>query len=250
MHPILFKIGPITIYTYGFFIFLGVLSGYLVSKKRAQEVGIKKEFFSNIFFWTLIIGFLGARIFYIFVNWQIFIKAPLTIALSRSGFVFYGGVVFGLLSIFVFAKKYKIEFLKITDIFALIIPLAHSLGRLGCFFYGCCYGLPTQSFLGIKFPIESPAGRLETTVIPTQLISAGFLFILFLFLFTFRNKINKIGSLSSYYLLIYSSFRFIIEFFRGDPRGFFLIFSTSQWISLILIFLAIIILGKKRSNYN
>jgi phosphatidylglycerol:prolipoprotein diacylglycerol transferase len=248
MHPILFKIGPITIYTYGFFIFLGVLSGYLISQKRAKEVGVDRQQFSNIFFQTLITGFIGARIIYIIVNWQVFIKAPLEITLSRSGFVFYGGVIFGLLYLLLFTQKHKIKFLKITDIFALGVPLAHVFGRIGCFFYGCCYGKTTTTWIGIKFPLGSPAGLEDTRVIPTQLISAGFLFILFLFLFTIRNKITQTGKLTGYYLFTYSLFRFIIEFFRGDPRGSFLIFSTSQWISLFLILLAIIILGKKDQN--
>ncbi|MCF7878090.1 MAG: prolipoprotein diacylglyceryl transferase, partial [Candidatus Omnitrophica bacterium] len=161
------------------------------------------------------------------------------------GFVFYGGIIFGIFSIFLLSKKYKIKFLKITDIFALAIPLAHSFGRIGCFFYGCCYGLPTQSFLGIKFPLDSPAGSWDAKLIPTQIISAVFLFILFVFLFKVRNKAKSPGKLTGYYLLIYGFFRFIIEFFRGDPRGFFFVFSTSQWLSLLLIFLASIILNKK-----
>ncbi|MCF7872719.1 MAG: prolipoprotein diacylglyceryl transferase [Candidatus Omnitrophica bacterium] len=250
MHPILFKIGPITIYTYGFFIFLGVLSGYLISQKRAKEVGVDRQQFSNIFFQTLITGFLGARITYIIVNWQVFIKAPLEITLSRSGFVFYGGVLFGFFYLLFFTQKHKIRFLKITDIFALGVPLAHAFGRIGCFFYGCCYGKITTSWIGIKFPLGSPAGLKNTRVIPTQLISAGFLFILFLFLFTVRNKITRIGRLTGYYLFTYSLFRFIIEFFRGDPRGSFLVFSTSQWISIFFAFLAIIILSKKQTKYN
>ncbi|MCF7875027.1 MAG: prolipoprotein diacylglyceryl transferase [Candidatus Omnitrophica bacterium] len=245
MHPILFKIGPVTIYTYGFFIFLGVLFGYLVSQKRAKESGIDKQQFSNIFFQTLIAGFIGARIVYIIINWQYFLNEPLNIIFSRSGFVFYGGIIFGILSVFILSKKHKINFLKITDIFALAIPLAHGFGRIGCFFYGCCYGLPAQSFLGIKFPPNSPAGSWGAKVIPTQIISAVFLFILFIFLFKIRNKAKSPGKLTGYYLLIYGVFRFIIEFFRGDPRGFFLIFSTSQWLSLLLIFLASIILNKK-----
>lgn len=245
MHPILVKIGPITIYTYGFFIFLGALFGYFISQKRAREVGINRQQFSNIFFWTLITGFIGARIAYIIVNWQNFINEPFAVLLNRSGFVFYGGIIFGIFAIFLLSKKYKIKFLKITDIFALAVPLAHGFGRIGCFFYGCCYGLPTQAWLGINFPFNSPAGHLSQKIIPTQIISAGFLFLLFLFLYIMRNKITRLGKLTSYYLLIYGVFRFSIEFFRGDPRGFYFIFSTSQWLSLLLIAVGIFIIKKE-----
>ncbi len=248
MYPVLFKIGPITIYTYGFFVFLGVLFSYLICKKRAGEVGIDKKVFSNIFFWALISGFIGARLVYLITKWQYFIEEPLSLILNRSGFVFYGGVIFGLVALVFFAKRYKIKFLKITDLLALGAPLGHALGRIGCFFYGCCYGIITESFLGIQFPNSSPAGLEGVKVVPTQLISSGFLFILFLFLFTVRKKIRGIGRLTGYYLFFYALFRFIIELFRGDPRGFFLILSTSQWISILVIFFAIIILGKKQGR--
>ncbi len=247
MHPILFKIGPITIYTYGFFLALGILLAYRVGKKRATEVNIERSLFFNLFFWALISGFIGARIAFIVLNWVELKTDPLRMLLDRGGFIFFGGVFLALISLFLFSRKYQIRFLKVTDLFALVLPLGQSLGRIGCFAYGCCYGIPTQSWLGLEFPINSPAGAMETKIIPTQLISAGFLFLLFIFLFKLRNRV-RLGKLTGYYLLFYALFRLIIEFFRGDSVGFFLFLPAPQWISLLTIFLAIYILSRSPGN--
>ena len=136
MFPILFKLGPVTIYTYGAFVSLGVIASYLVCKNQADKEGISREIFSHIFFWALVWGFLGARVVYILVEWEWFLSNPLGVILSRSGFVFYGGIISGLLTAFILAKKYKINILKTADITALGIPLGHALGRIGCFCYG------------------------------------------------------------------------------------------------------------------
>ncbi|OQX88164.1 MAG: hypothetical protein B6D55_01260 [Candidatus Omnitrophica bacterium 4484_70.2] len=119
------------------------------------------------------------------------------------------------------------------------MPLGHSLGRWGCFFNGCCYGKPTTSWIGVKFPPDSPAGILGEKVIPTQLISLFFLLVIFFILLNLRKRKKFKGEIFLSYLILYGIFRFIIEFFRGDPRGYIFIFSTSQFISLIVVAIGI-----------
>jgi len=239
MFPVLFKLGPITIYTYGVFVFLGVIASYLVCKKQADKEGISKKIFSHIFFWALVWGFLGARVVYILVEWKWFIGNPLSIILSRSGFVFYGGIVSGILTLLILAKKHKLNLLRVADIAALSIPLGHALGRIGCFCYGCCYGRPTHSNWGILFPSESPAGLSGTKVIPTQLISALFLFLIFFLLLILKKYKRFDGQILLSYGICYGIFRFIIEFYRGDPRGEIFSLSTSQFAALGVIIISI-----------
>jgi len=246
MHAILFKLGPITIYTYGLFLFLGIMLGYFVCSREAKRQNIEGNVFSNIFFQVIICGFIGARIFYIFIEGKYFLEDPIGVLLGRSGFVFYGGVIFGLSCLYALARKYKIGFLKLVDVFTLGTILAHSLGRLGCFFYGCCYGKPTDSFLGVLFPPNSPAGFFGHRVIPTQLISAFFLFLLFWALFLLQKKKRFDGQIFLGGVISYGIFRFIIEFLRGDPRGQILSLSTSQFISLILVALGTALLLGRR----
>jgi len=239
MFPILFKLGPVTIYTYGVFVFLGVIASYLVCKKQADKEGISRKIFSHIFFWALVWGFLGARVVYILVEWKWFLSNPLSVILSRSGFVFYGGIISGILSLLILAKKYKINLLKSADIAALGIPLGHALGRIGCFCYGCCYGKPTDSSWGILFPSGSPAGLSGARVIPTQLISALFLFLIFFLLLILKKYKRFDGQILLSYGICYGIFRFIIEFYRGDPRGEIFSLSTSQFAALVVIIVSI-----------
>lgn len=241
MHPHLFNLGPIPIYTYGFFVFLGVLFSYFIAIKEANRVKIETKVFSDIFFWSLLSAFAGARLLYILVNLNHLFTDPWDIIFSRSGFVFYGGIISGGVAIYYLAKYYKIKFLKLADIFSMVIPLGHSLGRIGCFYYGCCYGRPTDSWLGMKFPANCPAGSLGVKVIPTQLIEALFLLLIFAILFILQRRKHFLGQIFIAYLILYGSFRFIIEFFRFDPRGQFLNLSTSQYIALLAIILGLIL---------
>ncbi|MCM8823629.1 MAG: prolipoprotein diacylglyceryl transferase [Candidatus Omnitrophica bacterium] len=242
MHPVLFKVGPITIYTYGVLVFLGVIITYWLCLREAGKEKINKEVFSNIFFWTIIFGFLGARLLYIILEWRLFLEEPLSFIFGRSGFVFYGGLISGIFGLWLLVKKFKLPFLKIADILVLYLPLGHFFGRLGCFSYGCCYGKPTNSWIGIKFLPNSPAGLLGTKVIPTQLIEAFFLLIIFFILQYSKKKKNFPGKITIIYLTLYSIFRFFIEFFRGDYRGGIGILSTSQIISIITLITVFIIL--------
>ncbi|MCP4652228.1 MAG: prolipoprotein diacylglyceryl transferase [Candidatus Omnitrophica bacterium] len=216
MHPILCKIGPFTIYTYGFCVFLGVLAGYAIASKEAKRVGIKYDDFSDIFFWSLIFSFLGARLLYILVEFKDFLTNPLNMIFARAGFVFFGGVVGGLTTIYLLTRRKNINFLKYSDIIILGVPLGHAFGRIGCFFYGCCYG------------------KLEA-VFPIQLISACGLFVIFVTFWILRRRKKFDGALVFAYLITYGLFRFIIEFFRQDPRGYVEFLSTSQIFSIFSI---------------
>lgn len=235
MCPILFDIGSFHIYTYGVLVFLGVLCGYLFAVSQAKKSGLDDKLFSDILFWSIIWGFIGARLLYVVIEWRMFLEAPLALLFGRAGFVFYGGILGGIAALYLQTKRHKLAFLPYVDIIILTVPLGHFFGRLGCFFYGCCYGIPTGSWIGMKFPPDSPAGILGVKVIPTQLISAFFLLTIFGVLLFIRNRQRFRGQIMLSYFILYGTFRFVIEFFRGDPRGFVGYFSTSQVIALVLI---------------
>lgn len=235
MHPVLFKIGFLTVYTYGLFVFLGILAGYLFSLKEASLYKIPKEVISDLVFWTIVVGFLSSRLGYIIINWDYFLIQPLQFIFSSGGFNFYAGFLGGLIFLTFFLKKKKIPLLKTLDLLSPSLALGHSLGRIGCFFYGCCYGRPTESFWGVQFPASSPAGALGVRVIPTQLISSFFLLIIFMVLLLIRDRKPPGGRVFFSYLILYGVFRFIIEFYRGDCVYYFLNLSLAQWFSLGLI---------------
>jgi len=239
MHPILIKIGGVSIGTYGFFVFLGIALAYIFLLNQTKHYNISKDTAGDIVFWAIIGGFASARLFYIAINWQDFIISPWQYLFSRSGFVFYPGLLGGALAVFIFIKHKKLSLLNTADFLAPAIPLAHSLGRVGCFFFGCCYGKPANCRICLLFPPNSPAGLLHKPVIPTQLISSFCLLAIFTALVVIRDHKRFKGQVFFSYLILYGIFRFIIEFFRGDPRGYFWIFSTSQWFALAIVPLAV-----------
>jgi len=227
----------LTIYTYGFMVFLGVISGYYLALNQAVKKGVKSEVFSDMFFWSLLWGFVGARLFYIIIEGEYFLQDPWGMLFGRSGFVFYGGILTGLAVLYFLSRRHKIKFFDLLDALSPGVAFGHALGRVGCFFYGCCYGGPTNSWIGVLFPADSPAGQCGVKLIPTQLIEAAFLLLLFLILFVLNRFRKYSGQTAAIYLILYGAFRFVIEFFRADPRGQFLGLATSQWISLgVLVF--------------
>ncbi len=148
--------------------------------------------------------------------------------------VFFGGLILALIMTTVYIRITEKTRAPYYDLIAVGIPLFHTFGRLGCLFTGCCYGIPFEYGIGYHHPLtEAPA---ETPLLPVQLIEAVLNFLLFLLLRKlFVRKIGQ-GKLLLLYLAVYSGYRFILEFFRGDRiRGFVGVLSTSQFIALFLI---------------
>lgn len=252
MHPVLFKIGPVTIYTYGSMVALGFLVGMYLAIKQAKREKLSSAKLMDLSVWIIISGFAGAKIGYIFIEWNYFLLHPLRVVFDRGGFVFYGGFIGAFLIAIWYIKRNKLDLWQIADIFAPSIAIAHSIARLGCFFYGCCFGRPTDSWIGITFPPESPAGLLGVPVIPTQLISSFVLFIIFCILIIVRRHRKFKGEIFWLYVLLYAVARFIIEFFRGDRWGLVGILSSTQFISIFMVILSVFMLIrlKSQNEYN
>ncbi len=198
-------------------------------------------------------GFLGAKLLYIFVTFtpmqliQI-IKNGNFNEISNGGFVFYGGLIFGILGAFLGAKIAKAQLKSFENILVKEIPFVHGFGRIGCFFAGCCYGKPTDSVFSVVF--TRPISDVPTGIclIPVQIYEAFFNFVLFMTLAIIDIKKPNNKFILPLYLSMYSVERFIIEFFRYDyVRGGICGLSTSQWIS-IGIFVSALMLGIKRIN--
>lgn len=167
-----------------------------------------------------------------------------------GGTVFYGGLIGFLITAYICIKKKKLNKKRYFDIFALIIPLFHFFGRVGCFLVGCCYGIESKIGFTYRHSLIESANHVHR--FPIQLIEAGFNLILFFVLYSFYKKKKYKGKLIYIYLTSYAVARFIFEFFRGDSyRGFLFGLSTSQIISiLIIIFIGIIIVYKRIKGKN
>jgi len=154
--------------------------------------------------------------------------------LMSGGFVFYGGLIGAILGLFFTKKIFKIDVNTYLKYCTPMLPTVHFFGRIGCSLVGCCYGEPTTCEFSVTYT-HSLFAPNNIALFPTQLTEATMLFLIVIFLLIYINKFKGQYSFELY-ILLYSLARFIVEFFRYDDyRGIFLGFSTSQYISVLLI---------------
>ncbi len=230
MYPVLFSIGPLTIHSYGLMLGIAFLVTTYLASKRAKIFNIPKDTVSNLTILFLISGVIGARVAYILYNMNDFVGRPLQMLMvNKGGLIFYGGLISAACTGVVFAKIKHLSIPDTADLMAPFIALGHAIGRLGCFLNGCCFGKPTDSFLGLCFP------HTIVKVYPTQLFSFAGLLIIFFILFPRQERRSFKGEIISSYLMLYGAFRFFIEFLRGDILPVFHGLTAMQLISIVLI---------------
>jgi phosphatidylglycerol:prolipoprotein diacylglycerol transferase len=245
MYPRLLELGPITVYTYGVLLAAAYLLGLKLAMVRAKARGLDAARVLDLGIYIIISALIGAKLLLLITDFKTFTNDPRELlTLARSGGVFYGGLILAVTVALWYIRKVGLPLWTTCDVFAPGIALGHVIGRFGCLFAGCCYGKPTTLPWGITFTdrfAEANVGTpLNRPLHPTQLYEAGAEFlILIVLLITERKGRPFAGRTFWLYMLLYAISRFIIEFFRGDERGTVGMFSTSQFISIILAPLAI-----------
>ncbi len=244
MHPILIRIGPLTIHTYGFMIATGFLIGLYLAVRQAKKEGISPDRILDLGFYILLAAIIGSRLLFVLIDAGHYLRHPLDIfKIWEGGLVFYGGVLLAVPVAIWYVKKHSLGIWRTADIFAPPLAIGHVFGRLGCFFAGCCYGKVAETLpWGVIFSDPECLAPKNVPLHPTQLYEAGGEFLNFLILISLRRHKSFNGQLFMAYLLIYSVLRFIVEFFRGDTaRGFlFSHISVSQGISILMFLVAVI----------
>jgi len=238
MYNEILTIGPITIHGYGLMIGLGVMAALLLGDYRAKKFGLNGDHIYGMTFSAVILGFVAARILFIITEWENFLQNPMQY-LAGAGFVVYGGIIGGFLTIYGFCKIKKIDMLSYLDLMIPSVALAQGFGRIGCFLAGCCYGRETDSCLGVVFT-NSDFAPNGVKVLPTQLFMAGGDLLLMTVLLWYASKKPMRGRTSMLYLMLYSIGRFVIEFFRNDDRGTVGVLSTSQFIAIFTLLAGIL----------
>lgn len=245
MRPILFRIFSIPVYGYGTMIALGICAAIFVLLRTVRKKGYNEDHILNMVIVTVILGILGGKVFYIISDFSNVIKDPSLLKDIGNGFVVYGAVIFGAISVIAFSKKYKWRPLELLDMVSPPVVLAQGIGRIGCFFAGCCYGKETTLPIGVKFQVGS-LGPSDVYVHPTQLYSSAFDILLALFLLYYAKKERKDGRIFSLYVILYSIGRFIVEFLRNDPRGSVGFLSTSQFIAIFTLIIGIVVFNLEK----
>ncbi len=216
MRPILFEIAGFPIYSYGVMIFFAFLLGIYLAQRQAPREGFEKDHVYDVAIMTIILALIGARLAYVILHWDYFSQNLLEIfAVRRGGLTFYGGFILPLLGGFFYARIKKISMLKFLDFISPYIALGYGITRIGCFLNGCCYGIPTETFLGVVFPAVDNIPRH-----PTQLYSAGAMFLVFLILSFMQKKYHPRGVVFFTFIFLYGVYRLLVEFLRVSEPGY------------------------------
>jgi len=257
MHPILIKLGPLTIASYGFLFALGVLLGVLLCFRLAKKEGLDLVLFADFIFWVMLLSLLGAKLWLLVTNLGYYLKFPGELKyLLTSGGTFYGGLIFGAVFAVWFIRRHRLSYRQLGDIAAPALALGHFFGRVGCFAAGCCWGREAAgcavavTFTDLK--ANSLTGvPLYLPLYPTQVFEALLNLVNFIVLMILYKKRRFMGQVIAMYMLNYSVIRFAVEYFRGDPdRGYifggmerpFASLSVPQLVSIAGVVVALLLL--------
>lgn len=256
MYPRLFELpwalpnmGQITVYTYGVLLAAAYLLGLKLAMVRARVRGLDQTRVLDLGIYIIISALVGAKLLLFITDFRTFTDNPRELlTLARSGGVFYGGLILAVIVALWYIRRIGLPLWTTCDVFAPGIALGHVVGRFGCFFAGCCYGKPTDVPWAITFTDPYAATNVGTPLNvplhPTQLYEAGAEALILVLLLGTESRGKRFpGRTFWLYLLLYAISRYVIEIFRGDPRGTVFMFSTSQFISLLLGPLAVIMLA-------
>lgn len=254
MFPVLFRVGDFVITSFGVMLAAAFLAaGYVASLE------FRRRKYDPDYAWQLVIGavvggIVGAKLYYMFLNWPELVRDPWGSLTSRAGLVWYGGFIGGTLGVVYLVLRKGMPLGVVADCAGVALPLAYAVGRIGCFLVGDDYGRPTEHWIGIAFPRGAPpstAGNLRESfgleidpsipasqvlaVHPTQLYETGLSLLIFAYLWRIRREPRPSGSLFMLYLIFAGIERFIVEFFRAKDDRFFGSLTLAQTISLAIV---------------
>lgn len=239
MIPVLFHIGPLTVYSYGLMMALGFLAADWVVTLECRRRSLPADYASSMIVWAAIAGIAASRVLDIFNNFSSYMADPKSMIFSGSGFVWYGGMIGGIVAVYVVSRRYKIPFLQTADMAAPALAIGQAIGRLGCLTSGDGdWGLPSTLPWAMSFPKAivgwnsdtvlklGPGGTLVSgyfpgvRVHPTPIYESILYTGVFLLLWSLRKKGLADGRLLYLYLMLAGLSRFMVEFLRINPRVF------------------------------
>jgi len=241
MFPEIFHIGFFHLHTYGVLVAAGFLVALWMAGRLARRAGLSAERVANLGIYCALAALAGAKVMMIIVDLPYYVSRPgeiFTMSTLQAGGVFYGGLIAALAVAWWYLRRSKLPALRTADVFAPAIALGHGIGRLGCFSAGCCWGVECHLPWAVTF--NNPVAQdlvgvpLHTPLHPTQLYEAAAEFVIFGILYRAVGKPHRAGAIISLYLMLYSTVRFVVEFFRYHDQGnlWGTPLDTSQWISL------------------
>ncbi|MDP2957439.1 MAG: prolipoprotein diacylglyceryl transferase [Longimicrobiales bacterium] len=263
MYPILFELpewlpilGGEPITTFGVFMLFSFLTAGYVLRSELGRKGHDPEKAWDMVFMAVIGGILGAKIYYILLNFDRLVADPMPLILARGGLVWYGGFTLASILVLWEVRRSKLPMLGAMDASAPALALAYAVGRVGCFLVGDDWGRPTGSWVGIRFPQGAPPTSVDVLerdfgitvdpalvekfgqvvpVHPTQLYEVAISTLIFLFLWRIRKQDRRAGWLFMVWLALAGAERFAVEFFRAKDDRFFGALTLAQVISMAIV---------------
>lgn len=257
MNPIFITIGNFEIRWYSLFILLAVIIVYTLINREATKFHTKKEFVFNLFFWTLIFGIIGARLYYVLFNLDMFKNDYFEILrVWNGGLAIHGGMIFGLLTIILYCKKYNVRVMRMLDFITVPLLLGQAIGRWGNFFNSEAHGAATTiAYLkSIHVPdfVINGMNIDGITYFPTFFFESAGCFIAFILLMILRRtRYTKVGTMTACYCIIYGTIRFFIEMSRTDALMLGA-FKVAQIVSvaLVLFGLGVLMLNSRKTKFE
>ena len=257
--PFAYSIGPLEITGFGLAVLFGFVIAQIVAQRELARRGYDPAPIADLIFWAAAGGLVGAKLYYAALTGD-----PGTI-LSRGGFVFWGGLIGGILAVSAVVIRKRLGFFRIADVAGISIAAAYSVGRTGCWAVGDDYGRPWDSPLAVAFPegappstarnleqqfgIDVPAGVSPDTVLavhPTQLYETALGLVMFFILWRLRDHKHAEGWLFGLYLVLAGAERFLVEFLRAKDDRILGPLTVAQAISLILALLGVAAMAWRR----
>ncbi len=274
MFPTLFRVpegfpllGGEAITSFGVMMFFAFIVGGTVIRKELEREGHDGDLAWDYVFWGVVGGVVGAKLYYVFLNFDRLQAEGASFLFSRGGMVWYGGFLLATLLVVMKAIRSPVPLGKVADYVAPALAIGYAVGRVGCFLVGDDWGRPTDSWVGIAFPNGAPPTTVQAIenfgigvspelvekygnvipVHPTQLYEVAMSTAIFLFLWKIRRHRHAAGWLFMVWLALAGLERFAVEFFRAKDDRFFAIFTMAQMISLGLIAVGLVWAFRLRS---
>lgn len=220
MYPVLFRIPEFKVgglefdgfdvRSYGVLLVLGLLFAMWLGRRRAQRWGIEPDAIVDAAFWGILPGIFGARITYIVLNWSYYsANTDQLLTFRFAGLTSFGGVIFSLVGLLIFARRAKLDVLAFLDVLAVPLLVAHAIGRVGCLLNGCCYGRPTDAWYGVH--VENFVGLHQ----PAQIFDSVMVLVGAAFILLYERKSRPVGQSFGFTFIVWGVARFMYEFFRA-----------------------------------
>lgn len=242
LNPTLFHLGPLEIRWYGLMYLLAFFITFYYARWmiRQGKLAMTEKQLDSMLGAMILYMIIGARLFYaIFYNPSYFIEQPLKFfAVWEGGLSFHGGLLGVLLAAYIYAKRAGVPLLRLADVLVVPIALGNALGRIGNFINGELYGVPTDLPWGVVFAGVDEARH------PTQLYEAAYNLVIFVVLFSLRDRFKRDGMLFGLFLTLYSIFRFGVEFIKDLPL--FGPLTMGQWLTIPVFLVGLYILFRQK----